>query len=424
MANKTLQPGTLLQGGKYKIEKVLGQGTFGITYLAAYSTVVEGSLGKMNAEIKVAVKEFFMNEVNQRAEGSSAVEGSGSTIFTNYRNKFRKEAQNMATLHHPHIVQVTDVFDENSTSYYVMQYIDGLSLDAYIHQKKRLPETEAIGIAAQTAQALTYMHARHMLHLDLKPGNVMMDREGNVHLIDFGLSKQYDNNGEPESSTSIGLGTPGYAPLEQARGASREKTFQATIDVYALGATLYKMLTGQRPADASVILNDGFPSAYMQQLGISRRTAQAVEKAMAPARRDRFATAADVIAALTDEADIEATVIDDINVAPGTQPSSEPTQPQRPKTAQQAQPQPQPQQDDDPVSDTLQSTSRWALGIVTIAITAGLVFFTTRQCTSGQATEAVDTDSAVVDTAAADSTTTDWAVNDSVASDPDAEYYN
>ena len=142
----------------------------------------------MAVDIKVAIKEFFMSEVNQRNEQTHGVEGSSSTIFTNYRIKFRKEAQNLASLHHPHIVQVTDVFDENNTTYYVMQYIEGMSLDSFIASKGRVSAEDTILIAAQIGQALSYMHQRHMLHLDLKPGNIMLDKQGQVHLIDFGLS--------------------------------------------------------------------------------------------------------------------------------------------------------------------------------------------------------------------------------------------
>lgn len=331
MANKTLQPGNTLQGGKYRIEKVLGQGSFGITYLASYATTIEGALGKMAVDIKVAIKEFFMSEVNQRNEQTHGVEGSSSTIFTNYRIKFRKEAQNLASLHHPHIVQVTDVFDENNTTYYVMQYIEGMSLDSFIASKGHVSAEDTILIAAQIGQALSYMHQRHMLHLDLKPGNIMLDKQGQVHLIDFGLSKQYDSNGEPESSTSIGMGTPGYAPIEQANRMGQGKQFQATIDVYAFGATVYKMLTGRRPDDASVILNDGFPFGFLQQLGVQQNMINAVQRAMAPQRNARFQTAAEFVQALDDGRTIpysapDLTQVDDTIIAS----SSEPTQPIRP----------------------------------------------------------------------------------------------
>ena len=330
MANKTLQPGNTLQGGKYRIEKVLGQGSFGITYLASYATTIEGALGKMTVDIKVAIKEFFMSEVNQRNEQTHGVEGSSSTIFTNYRIKVRKEAQNLASLHHPHIVQVTDVFDENNTTYYVMQYIEGMSLDSFIASKGQVSAEDTILIAAQIGQALSYMHQRHMLHLDLKPGNIMLDKQGQVHLIDFGLSKQYDSNGEPESSTSIGMGTPGYAPIEQANRMGQGKQFQATIDVYAFGATVYKMLTGRRPDDASVILNDGFPFGFLQQCGVPQNMINALQRAMAPQRNARFQTVTEFVQALDDGRTIpysapDLTQIDNTIIA-----SAEPTQPTRP----------------------------------------------------------------------------------------------
>ena len=330
MANKTLQPGNTLQGGKYRIEKVLGQGSFGITYLASYATTIEGALGKMAVDIKVAIKEFFMSEVNQRNEQTHGVEGSSSTIFTNYRIKFRKEAQNLASLHHPHIVQVTDVFDENNTTYYVMQYIEGMSLDSFIASKGRVSAEDTILIAAQIGQALSYMHQRHMLHLDLKPGNIMLDKQGQVHLIDFGLSKQYDSNGEPESSTSIGMGTPGYAPIEQANRMGQGKQFQATIDVYAFGATVYKMLTGRRPDDASVILNDGFPFGFLQQLGVQQNMINAVQRAMAPQRNARFQTVTEFVQALDDGRTIPYSAPDFTQIDEPIIASSEPTQPIRP----------------------------------------------------------------------------------------------
>lgn len=297
MANKTLQPGNTLQGGKYRIEKVLGQGSFGITYLASYATTIEGALGKMAVDIKVAIKEFFMSEVNQRNEQTHGVEGSSSTIFTNYRIKFRKEAQNLASLHHPHIVQVTDVFDENNTTYYVMKHIDGNTLDQYILSKGRLKEHEALTSISTVGEALAYMHSHNIIHLDLKPKNIMRDKAGNLLLIDFGLSKQYNEKGEPESSTSIGLGTPGYAPIEQAN-FKQDGTIPVTLDIYALGATLFKMLTGQTPPEASTILNDGFPTLLLQQAGVSAATIAVVEKAMSPMRKQRFQSMNEMLQAI------------------------------------------------------------------------------------------------------------------------------
>ena len=372
MANKTLQPGNTLQGGKYRIEKVLGQGSFGITYLASYATTIEGALGKMTVDIKVAIKEFFMSEVNQRNEQTHGVEGSSSTIFTNYRIKFRKEAQNLASLHHPHIVQVTDVFDENNTTYYVMQYIEGMSLDSFIASKGQVSAEDTILIAAQIGQALSYMHQRHMLHLDLKPGNIMLDKQGQVHLIDFGLSKQYDSNGEPESSTSIGMGTPGYAPIEQANRMGQGKQFQATIDVYAFGATVYKMLTGRRPDDASVILNDGFPFGFLQQLGVQQNMINAVQRAMAPQRNARFQTVTEFVQALNDGRTIPYSAPDFTQIDEPIIASSEPTQPIRPSQPSSATPS---HNDEELAPSTSKLGMKQIMVVLCVCIAAAMVLF-------------------------------------------------
>lgn len=376
MANKTLQPGNTLQGGKYRIEKVLGQGSFGITYLASYATTIEGALGKMAVDINVAIKEFFMSEVNQRNEQTHGVEGSSSTIFTNYRIKFRKEAQNLASLHHPHIVQVTDVFDENNTTYYVMQYIEGMSLDSFIASKGRVSAEDTILIAAQIGQALSYMHQRHMLHLDLKPGNIMLDKQGQVHLIDFGLSKQYDSNGEPESSTSIGMGTPGYAPIEQANRMGQGKQFQATIDVYAFGATVYKMLTGRRPDDASVILNDGFPFGFLQQLGVQQNMINAVQRAMAPQRNARFQTVTEFVQALDDGRTIpysapDFTQVDDNTITASSEPT-QPIRPSRPSQPSSATPSPN---DEELAPSTSKLAMKQIMVVLCVCIAAAMVLF-------------------------------------------------
>lgn len=375
MANKTLQPGNTLQGGKYRIEKVLGQGSFGITYLASYATTIEGALGKMAVDIKVAIKEFFMSEVNQRNEQTHGVEGSSSTIFTNYRIKFRKEAQNLASLHHPHIVQVTDVFDENNTTYYVMQYIEGMSLDSFIASKGQVSAEDTILIAAQIGQALSYMHQRHMLHLDLKPGNIMLDKQGQVHLIDFGLSKQYDSNGEPESSTSIGMGTPGYAPIEQANRMGQGKQFQATIDVYAFGATVYKMLTGRRPDDASVILNDGFPFGFLQQSGVPQNMINALQRAMAPQRNVRFQTVTEFVQALDDGRTIPYTAPDLTQIDNTIIASAEPTQPTRPsRPSQPSSATPSPN-DEELAPSTSKLAMKQIMVVLCVCLAAAMVLF-------------------------------------------------
>lgn len=295
MTNNTttsLAIGTILHGEAYdyKIMDVLGQGTFGITYKAKVE--MKGALGRLDSNMYVAVKEFFMKEVNGR-ENSSVTSGSTSNggLFYYYRDKFEREARNLSTLSHPNIVKVLEAFHANGTTYYSMEYIDGISLDKKIAQSPqgRIPLTEAIETLKQIGAAIAFMHSRNMLHLDVKPGNVMMRKDGTAVLIDFGLSKQYTSDGEPESSTKVGAGTPGYAPIEQA-SYHEGKGFPTMMDVYALGGTLFKMLTGQRPPEASEILNEGFPTDSLRQLFIPDNIVNSISKAMAPLKKDRWQT--------------------------------------------------------------------------------------------------------------------------------------
>ena len=295
MTNNTttsLAIGTILHGEAYdyKIMDVLGQGTFGITYKAKVE--MKGALGRLDSNMYVAVKEFFMKEVNGR-ENSSVTSGSTSNggLFYYYRDKFEREARNLSTLSHPNIVKVLEAFHANGTTYYSMEYIDGISLDKKIAQSPqgRMPLTEAIETLKQIGAAIAFMHSRNMLHLDVKPGNVMMRKDGTAVLIDFGLSKQYTSDGEPESSTKVGAGTPGYAPIEQA-SYHEGKGFPTMMDVYALGGTLFKMLTGQRPPEASEILNEGFPTDSLRQLFIPGNIVNSISKAMAPLKKDRWQT--------------------------------------------------------------------------------------------------------------------------------------
>lgn len=309
-----LKQGTELQGGRYKIERVLGQGAFGITYLATEKVKVPKDQGTMDQEVKIAIKEFFMSEVNERMADGNSVEESVGNIFTNYRRRFRKEAENLSRLTHPNIVIVFDIFDENHTTYYAMRYIKGESLNEYITRKGRLSEKEAIAITLEIGDALEYLHSKKMLHLDIKPGNIMRNPEGRHYLIDFGLSKQFTEGGEAESSTSIGLGTPGYSPIEQS-SFKMDGSFPATLDVYALGATMYKMLTGDRPPEATYILNEEFPTHELEKAGVSPSTINILMKAMMPGYRQRYQTVTEFLTDLdkgsvTEMDDEEKTIID------------------------------------------------------------------------------------------------------------------
>lgn len=303
-----LAPGTLLQGEtyRYRIDGVLGNGSFGVTYLATGFVKVAGPLGEIETEARVAIKEFFMQEVSTRDATGSISESSDSGLVHKYAQKFRTEARNLSRMSHPNIVKVLDFIDANNTYYYVMEHIDGTSLDEYVCSRGGLPEAEAVACIRSIGNALAYMHDCKMLHLDLKPKNVMRrSSDGALLLIDFGLSKQYDESGEPESSTAVGLGTPGYAPLEQANDQN-SRDFSPTLDVYALGATLFKMLTAQTPPKSSDVLNDGLPLGLLEDRGVSARVIEAVKKAMEPRRKDRVPTVRDFLALLgTEEVEVQ-----------------------------------------------------------------------------------------------------------------------
>lgn len=288
MTSTQLQPGTVIHGthNDYRIERVLGQGSFGITYVA--NVRLKGRLGAIESAAMVAIKEFFLRDVSSR-NGLRVFSVSDSTLCSDYRRDFLREAQNLSRLDNDHIVKVLETIEENDTVYYVMEYLSGGNLDQHILSHGKLSCREALDIAIQIGEALKCMHAQHMLHLDLKPLNVMRGEDGHIVLIDFGLSKCFGADGQPESSTRIGQGTTGYAPIEQ-HSFKKADGFMPTLDIYALGATLFKMLTGCVPPEASVVLNEGLPVDELSSAGVPPAVIALVERAMQPLRRMRHQT--------------------------------------------------------------------------------------------------------------------------------------
>lgn len=293
MTSTQLQPGTVIHGthNDYRIERVLGQGSFGITYVA--NVRLKGRLGAIESAAMVAIKEFFLRDVSSR-NGLRVFSVSDSTLCSDYRRDFLREAQNLSRLDNDHIVKVLETIEENDTVYYVMEYISGGNLDQHILSHGRLSCREALDIAIQIGEALKCMHAQHMLHLDLKPLNVMRGDDGHIVLIDFGLSKCFGADGQPESSTRIGQGTTGYAPIEQ-HSFNKADGFMPTLDIYALGATLFKMLTGSVPPEASVVLNEGLPVDELSSAGVPPAVIALVERAMQPLRRMRHQTVGEFV---------------------------------------------------------------------------------------------------------------------------------
>lgn len=271
-----LKSGFILNS-RYKILQVLGQGGFGITYLAH----------DINENRQVAVKEFFFKDGCERAaDGSTVVISTAAKkdLIERFRIKFIKEANLIKKLNHPNIIRVYDVFTENATSYYIMEYIDGETLSNIIKAKGHLSESESLDIVGHVANALEYLHSRKINHLDIKPGNIMIGRQDKkVRLIDFGVSKQYDlESGEATTTTPVGL-SHGYSPLEQYNAGGVSK-FASESDIYALGATLFKMLSGVTPPNAVDIAHTGitdYPST------ISPKMRKALSFIMSPQRQNR-----------------------------------------------------------------------------------------------------------------------------------------
>ena len=266
---------TLLQGGKYRIIRFISSGGFGCTYEAEHVMFRK----------RVAIKEFFVKDFCGRDERTAYVTietTNKKDLVGKLKKKFIDEARSIFDLHHPGIVRVTDVFEENETAYYVMDYIDGKSLKEIVDKEGALSESRALGYIRQVADALEYVHAHHRLHLDIKPGNIMIDGEDRAVLIDFGASKQYDEVNGENTSTLLGQ-TPGYAPPEQV-GNDLVKFTPAT-DIYALGATLYKLLSGITPVCSS-LRNSGDELEPLHK-SISSYTCKAVEAAMKLNRHER-----------------------------------------------------------------------------------------------------------------------------------------
>ena len=267
----SLLPGTLLMQGKYRIESVLGSGGFGITYRARHTGL----------EKDVAIKEFFMRGACDRESGSTHVTTTQSNreLATRFRNKFIKEARFIASLSHPNIVRVSDIFEENGTAYYVMEYIEGESLAQYVKRSGRLTEQEALDFIRQTGKALEYIHDRHMLHMDIKPGNILLQpATKSIVLIDFGVAKQYDSAGEQTSTTPPAVSN-GYSPIEQYGQGQGVTNFTPATDVYALAATLYKLLTGITPPQSTELLGGETPLPPYPA-GISQAVKDAIARSL------------------------------------------------------------------------------------------------------------------------------------------------
>lgn len=246
-----LKEGTILDSGdaKYRVIKVLGHGGFGITYL------VEGEFkkGNITTQAKFAIKEHYPSVFCQRINDQVVPKEDNLNEYNRSKESFISEAKKLYKIGsgNDNIVKVNEVFETNGTAYYVMQYINGVSLSEYIKSKRKLKYSEALNLLAPIFDAVGYLHKEKINHLDIKPDNIMLHDsiEGKVPvLIDFGLSLHFKKNGDKTSPNAIMGKSEGYSPQEQYAGI---KEFSPATDIYALVATLLYTITGVQPKSAT-----------------------------------------------------------------------------------------------------------------------------------------------------------------------------
>ena len=257
-----LPPGTLLHAGKYLVGKVLGQGGFGITYIGF----------DLALEMRVAIKEFFpMNLASRSADSSLIWHSSVSAGETVTRESFVKEARKMAkTDSIPGVVQVKDIFYENNTSYIVMGYIEGETLKARLGRTGTLRPQAALECLMPVMKALKKAHAVGLIHRDISPDNIMLDRSEEVWLLDLGAAKDLDASQGSGTQSTAPVMKRGFSPPEQCASGGRIGPW---TDVYAMCATVYYCVVGKVPPEAmdrvlgaELGFPDGFPPALKQAL--------------------------------------------------------------------------------------------------------------------------------------------------------------
>lgn len=294
-----LPDGYFLQKKKYQLTHTIGQGGFGITYLGVWNTEVKGELGAMKTKVPVCIKEYFFKDYCYRDQKSYAVKvhsETGERLFGKFKEKLIEEANILSAVHHPYIVNVLEVFEENDTAYIVMEYIKGCSLKYMLDKEGVLAENKVLKYTHQIGNALDFVHNKNIVHLDIKPGNILIDRDDNARLIDFGVSKRYDIEEQETSTTTLTL-SKGFASIEQYDDEGTQN-FSPCPDIYSLGATMYNLLTGVIPVESILRATKEMlpPSSYNSN--VTQKTEKAILKAMEVKPGDRFQKVKEMLAAI------------------------------------------------------------------------------------------------------------------------------
>ncbi len=284
-----LKPGSILNG-RYTVGRVLGQGGFGITYIAQDYKTKE----------RVAIKEYLPTEFAGRDRRSSSVQiysGERKDNFEYGKEQFLQEAKTLAAfIGDEHIVRIYSYFEENNTAYFVMEYVDGFALDKYMAQKGgRLSVEEANRLLFPLMGSLGSVHAKGIIHRDIAPDNIIVTKDSSAKLIDFGAARY--STGEKSKSLDVIL-KHGFAPREQYMRRGRQGPF---TDVYALAATYYYAITGKVPPDAIERTEEDvlFPPSALG-VKIPNAAEDALFKALEVNSHDRYQTMAEFYRAMAD----------------------------------------------------------------------------------------------------------------------------
>ena len=272
-----LRKGTRLIG-RYTIEKVLGQGGFGITYLG---------IDELH-EKKVAIKEFFpQGIVTRNIEYEDAVTVTFVGEKDNYnkgKEKFLKEARIMARFSKDEgIVKAQDFFEINNTAYIVMEYLEGITLKQYLRENERIEPEELLELFVPLIESLDEIHSQGLIHRDISPDNIMVLLGGKIKLMDFGAARDYTDFGEKSLSLIL---KPGYAPPEQYQTHGVQGPW---TDIYALCATMYKCLTGENPPDAiERVMDDNLKEISQFGIPVSKKMEETIIKGMSISSKNRY----------------------------------------------------------------------------------------------------------------------------------------
>lgn len=298
---------THLDNDAYGVSSVLGRGSFGITYLG----------GDLNLHRYVAIKEFFPDGCVRQRNSIQPSIGITTEEFQKAKTNFLHEARALARFNHPNIVQVLSIFEDNNTAYMVLEYLKGKTLMQLLGKQKVIPEQDAVAFTQQIAEALSVVHKAGMLHLDVKPENIMVCDRGRAVLIDFGLNKKLEKstgNTTRRLADGAQLGSIAYAPPEQHLG---NVPMQASADIYALGATLYHLVTGKFPVSAPErAMGRNLMPPYRVNPNISPNVSSTVMRAMQLETNQRPQSMQAFIGLLTPNITPIQTVIDPAKASP------------------------------------------------------------------------------------------------------------